>query len=83
MELITIEELVDKLSNMIDENVVFIFEGDIVGDIDMKLFRVKKDDDYLELMNSEMCFARKFSTNTNEKKELVDKIYKCLGGKND
>lgn len=49
MELITIEELVDKLSNMIDENVVFIFEGDIVGDIDMKLFRVKKDDDYLEI----------------------------------
>lgn len=39
--------------------------------------------EYDELMNSGMLFARKFSTTTLEKKEIVDKIYQELGDRND
>lgn len=42
-----------------------------------------KDEDFDELMNSGMLFARKFSTSSDECKKVVDKIYVSLGGNND
>lgn len=68
---------------------LYLYEDDDYGQI-MRYIDWKRgepytflEDDFDELINSRMCFARKFSTSTKENKEIVDKIYSYLGDSND
>lgn len=67
---------------------LYLYEDDDYGQI-MRYIDWKRgepytfmSDDFEELVNSGMCFARKFSTSTKENKKIVDKIYNYLGDDN-
>lgn len=50
MEIIKVDELIERLNRFKDKYVVSIFEGNIVGKIDMDFAEVNKEDNYIQIV---------------------------------